>query len=107
MERKLIARGVFAGAIGGLLAFVFARIFAERLLNTAISYESGRDAAQAALDRAAGLSLSAEGPEIYTRTLQSTVGIGVGMMLFARWNSARRTRRAADLDRPVSEKRVQ
>lgn len=82
MERQLIGRGVFAGAIAGLLAFAFARIFAEPLINTAISYESGRDAAQAALDRAAGLPVSAAGPDLYSRTVQSTVGIGVGMVVF-------------------------
>ena len=35
----------------GLLAFVFARIFAEPVINAAIAYESGRDAAQNAAEQ--------------------------------------------------------
>lgn len=82
MEKRLILRGALAGAIAGLLAFVFARIFAEPQINKAIDYESGRDDAMALLDRAAGLPVPADGPDIFSRTLQSTVGIGVGMVVF-------------------------
>lgn len=82
MEKRLILRGVIAGAVAGLLAFVFARIFAEPQINTAITYESGRDAVQAALDKAAGLPAEAAGPDIFGRTIQANVGIGVGMVFF-------------------------
>ncbi len=82
MERKLILRGVLAGAVAGLLAFVFARIFAEPQIDAAIRYESGRDAAQAALDKAAGLPAEAPGPDLFSRTIQANVGIGVGMIAF-------------------------
>ncbi|MGM9440644.1 CbtA family protein, partial [Streptomyces murinus] len=79
MEKRLILRGVIAGAVAGLLAFVFARIFAEPQIAKAIDYESGRDAAQAVLDKAAGITAEAEGPDIFSRTIQADVGIGVGM----------------------------
>jgi hypothetical protein len=82
MEKRLILRGVLAGALAGLLAFVFARIFAEPQVQRAIDYETGRDAAQMALDRAAGLHPEAEGPDIFSRTIQANVGIGVGVVLF-------------------------
>jgi predicted cobalt transporter CbtA len=82
MEKKLILRGVIAGAVAGLLAFVFARIFAEPQIAKAIDYESGRDAAQAALDKAAGVTPEAAGPDIFSRTIQANVGIGVGMVFF-------------------------
>ena len=82
MEKKLILRGVIAGAVAGLLAFVFARIFAEPQIAKAIDYESGRDAAQAALDKAAGVAPEAAGPDIFSRTIQANVGIGVGMVFF-------------------------
>ena len=63
MEKKLILRGVLAGALAGLLAFVFARIFAEPLIQARPSTtRSGRDAAQAALDKAAGLPAATAGP---------------------------------------------
>jgi hypothetical protein len=82
MEKKLLGRGALSGAFAGLLAFAFARIFAEPLIQKAIDYESGRDAAQAVLDKAAGLPASAAGPDIFSRTIQADVGIGVGLILF-------------------------
>jgi hypothetical protein len=82
MEFKLILRGVLSGGLGGVLAFVFARIFAEPRIQAAIDYESGRDAAQSALDQAAGVPAEAEGPEVFSRAIQANVGIGVGMVLF-------------------------
>lgn len=82
MEKKLILRGVLAGAVAGVLAFLFARIFAEPLIETAINYESGRDAAQAALDKAAGLPAEPAGPDIFSRTVQANLGIGVGVIFF-------------------------
>ncbi|WP_377272784.1 CbtA family protein [Peterkaempfera sp. SMS 1(5)a] len=82
MEKRIIWRGLLAGAIGGLLAFVFARIFAEPQIASAISYESGRDAAQAALDKAAGLPADMGDPDLFSRAVQANVGIGVGMVFF-------------------------
>jgi hypothetical protein len=82
MEKKIIGRGVLAGALAGLLAFVFARIFAEPQIQAAIDYESARDAVQATLDKAAGLPVEPPGPDIFSRTIQANVGIGVGMILF-------------------------
>ena len=82
MEKKLLGRGVLAGAFAGLLTFVFARIFAEPVIQKAIDYESGRDAAQAALDKAAGLPVGGADPDIFSRTIQADVGIGVGLILF-------------------------
>jgi hypothetical protein len=66
----------------GILAFIFARIFAEPQIQAAIDYESGRDAAQAVLDKAAGLTPEAAGPDLFSRTIQANVGIGVGMIAF-------------------------
>lgn len=82
MERRFIVRGLLVGAIGGLLAFVFARIFAEPQIQAAIDYESGRDAAQALLDKAAGITPEAAGSDIFSRTVQANVGIGVGIVVF-------------------------
>jgi len=82
MEKKLIWRGTLAGAIGGLLAFVFARIFAEPQIQQAIDYESARDAAQQAIDRAAGQPVEAEGMEVFSRAVQADIGIGVALILF-------------------------
>jgi hypothetical protein len=82
MEKRIIWRGLLAGAIGGVLAFLFARIFAEPQIQKAIDYESARDAAQDALDKAAGLPVAAGGPDIFSRTIQADVGIGVALIFF-------------------------
>ncbi|THJ75650.1 CbtA family protein [Candidatus Frankia alpina] len=82
MEKKFILRGVIAGGVAGLLAFLFARVFAEPQIQKAIDYESGRDAAQEALDKAAGIAVEAAGSDPFSRTIQENVGIGVGMVFF-------------------------
>lgn len=83
MEKKLILRGLLSGLVAGLLAFAFARVFAEPQIQKAIDYESGRDAAQQALDKAAGLPAAAEGSEVFSRGIQANVGVGVGIVAFA------------------------
>ena len=82
LVRRLILRAALVGALGGLVAFVFARIFAEPLIQQAIDYESGRGEAEAALAAAAGQAPEVEGPEMFSRFVQANVGIGVGMILF-------------------------
>jgi hypothetical protein len=82
MEKKLILRGILTGALAGLLAFVFARIFAEPQIQAAIDYESGRDAAQDALNQAAGIASEPARPDLFSRAIQANVGIGAGMVLF-------------------------
>ena len=80
--KRIILRGVLVGALGGLLAFIFARIFAEPVIGRAIDYESGRDAAEDALNAAAGMPMESGGPDIFSRTIQANVGIGFGVVLF-------------------------
>ncbi|WP_067677032.1 CbtA family protein [Nocardia miyunensis] len=82
MEKRIIGRGALVGALGGLVAFLFARLLSEPVIGRAIDYESGRDEAQQALDKAAGLPLATDGPELFSRSVQSTVGIGFGMIVF-------------------------
>jgi hypothetical protein len=79
MEKRIIWRGILAGAIGGLLAFVFARIFAEPQIQQAIDYEGGRDTAQQALDKTAGMAMEAAP---FSRAVQGNVGIGVALIFF-------------------------
>jgi hypothetical protein len=84
MEIRVIGRGALAGFLAGLLGFVFARIFAEPVIDKAIDYESGRDHVLAALSKAAGRAgASADDPEIVSRTVQSTFGLATGIVLFA------------------------
>jgi hypothetical protein len=66
-----------------VLGFIFARIFAEPVINKAIDYESGRDAALNALNHAAGRPIAPDGPEIFSRSIQSTIGIATGIIAFS------------------------
>ena len=82
MEKQLIARGLIAGALAGVVAYLFARIFAEPQIQKAIDYETGREAAQAVLDKAAGLQPELDHGAVFTRTVQANVGLGVGLIAF-------------------------
>jgi hypothetical protein len=81
-ETRYIVRGMLAGLAGGAAAFTFARIFAEPVIQSAINYESARDAAQDALDKAQGLAIPPAGPDIFSRGIQANIGIGVGLIFF-------------------------
>lgn len=52
MEKHIIWRGLLAGAGAGVLAFVFARLFAAPQTARAIEYEDGVGAAREAMDSA-------------------------------------------------------
>lgn len=83
MEKRIIGRGVLLGALGGSLAFVFARILSEPIIDRAIAYEGGRDDAQMALDKAAGKPMDMDhGAELFTRAQQQNVGLGFGVIVF-------------------------
>ena len=72
-----------SGFLAGVLGFVFSRIFAETWINKAIDYESGRDDAITAVAKAAGITLSPDGPEYFSRTVQSTWGLATGIIAFS------------------------
>lgn len=77
MERRIIARGLLAGALGGVLAFVFARIFVEPTIGRAIEYEDGRSEAEAAM------GAHEHGMEVFTRGVQANIGMGFGVLAFS------------------------
>ena len=83
MEIRIILRGALSGFIAGVLGFTFARIFAEPVINKAIAQESGRDTLLDQLNRAAGRPIAPDGPEIFSRTIQSTIGIASGIIAFS------------------------
>jgi hypothetical protein len=83
MEIRVILRGALSGAVAGILGFVFARIFAEPVIDKAVAYESGRDDILAALNKAAGRVVAPDGPEIFSRTIQSTIGMAAGIIAFS------------------------
>lgn len=83
MEIRIILRGAVSGFLAGIVGFIFARIFAEPWINKAISYESGRDDAIKAIAQAAGVAVTPDGPEYFSRTVQSTAGLATGIIGFS------------------------
>jgi predicted cobalt transporter CbtA len=73
MMRTLLVRGMLSGLVAGLLALVFAYIFGEPSISSAIDFESALQTNR---------SESPE-PELVSRTVQSTIGLAVAMGLYA------------------------
>jgi predicted cobalt transporter CbtA len=74
MEKRIIARGLLAGAIGGVLAFLFARILLEPVIDRAIAYEDEAAHAHGAHEH---------GVELFTRGVQANIGMGFGVLAFS------------------------
>lgn len=76
MAKRLIARGLLAGTVGALLAFLFARLFAEPVIGRAIAFEDGRTE----IEHAQGVH--EHGVELFTRGVQANAGLGFGVLVF-------------------------
>ncbi len=84
MEKQIIGRGLLAGALAAVPAFIFAKIFLEPVIGRAIDFEDGTTAAHEAMEVATGgHSHGGEGGELFTRGIQSTVGMGFGVLAFS------------------------
>jgi hypothetical protein len=84
MEKQIIGRGLLAGALAGVFAFVFSKIFLEPVIGRAIDFEGGTSAAHEAMETAAGSGgHSHDGPELFSRGIQSTIGMGFGVLAFS------------------------
>jgi predicted cobalt transporter CbtA len=71
MEKRIIARGLMAGAIGGVLAFLFARTFVEPVIARALEFEEVHEQGHD------------HGVELFTRGVQANVGMGFGVLAFS------------------------
>lgn len=72
MVRSLLVRGMIAGLVGALVAFVFAWLVGEPALDGGIAYEE-------ALAEAAG---ETGGVELVSRGVQSSVGLAVAFLVY-------------------------
>jgi predicted cobalt transporter CbtA len=62
--------------VGAVLAFLFARLFAEPVIGRAIDFEDGR----ADVEHAQGVH--EHGAELFTRGVQANAGLGFGVLVF-------------------------
>jgi Probable cobalt transporter subunit (CbtA) len=74
VEKQIIGRGLLAGAVAGVFAFAFARIFVEPSIERAVAFE----------DEAAHAHGGHEhGVELFTRGVQANIGMGFGVLAFS------------------------
>jgi Probable cobalt transporter subunit (CbtA) len=81
MMGRLVLRGFIVGIVAGLLAFGWARTFGEPAVETAINFESAHEQAEAAAAVAAGKPAPPDDPEIFSRAVQSGIGLLTGMVV--------------------------
>src|SRR2546430_1805232 len=68
--RALLVRGMLVGVVAGLLALLFGRLFGEPPIDAAIAYEYAHTPA------------GDSDPELVSRTVQSTLGLGVAVVVY-------------------------
>jgi predicted cobalt transporter CbtA len=76
VEKRLIARGLLAGAVGAVLAFLFGRLCAEPVIGRAIAFEDGRT------DVLDAHGVHEHGAELFSRGVQANAGLGFGVLIF-------------------------
>jgi magnesium-transporting ATPase (P-type) len=79
MMRTLLVRGMLAGLVAGVLAFLWAHFIGESPVRAAIAVEDANAAKEAA---AAGQKLVEEAP-LVSRDTQETWGLGLGVLVFS------------------------
>jgi predicted cobalt transporter CbtA len=72
MEKRIIARGLLAGAFGGVLSFLYARTLVEPVIDRAIAYEESHEHGG-----------HEHGVELFTRGVQANIGMGFGVLAFS------------------------
>jgi hypothetical protein len=100
MVKTLLVRGMIAGAIAGLLAFGFARVFGEPQIDKAIAFEemmekaapAAHDHGNAAMSMPAGhdhgnaamstAKPEAEEPELVSRGVQASIGLFTAVAVY-------------------------
>lgn len=93
MVGSLLLRGMLVGAVAGLLAFGFARVFGEPEVDRAISFEEMTKAAphthgdahtpgDAHAHAAAPANTEAAEPELVSRATQSGIGLATGVLVY-------------------------
>ncbi len=84
MEKHIIGRGLLAGALAGVLAFGWSKVVIEPIIGRSIDFEDATAAAHETIEVAAGgHSHGDAGGELFSRGIQTTVGMGLGVLAFS------------------------
>lgn len=77
MEKRIIGRGLLAGALAGVFAFFFARLCLEPVIGRAIAYEEGRGEVEEIMTHHHDHEM-----ELFSRGIQANIGMGLGVLGF-------------------------
>lgn len=81
--RQTLVRGLLVGAVAGVLAFLFAYLVGEPAIAQAIQFEEAHSGAGAHGHGMAAVGHAhAHMEPLVSRSVQSTLGLGVGMLVF-------------------------
>jgi predicted cobalt transporter CbtA len=82
MTRTFLVRGMLVGILAGLLTFGFLKVYGEPQVDHAIAFETQRDEAKAAAEKAKGMQVEDE-PELVSRPVQAGLGLFTAVMVYA------------------------
>jgi predicted cobalt transporter CbtA len=83
MVRTLLVRGMLVGIVAGLLSFGFLKVYGEPQVDRAIAFETQMDEAKAAAEKAKGMAMSDEEPELVSRPVQAGIGLFTAVVVYS------------------------
>ncbi len=83
MVRTLLVRGMLVGIVAGLLSFGFLKVYGEPQVDRAIAFETQMDEARAAAEKAKGVAVPEEEPELVSRPVQAGIGLLTAVMVYS------------------------
>ena len=83
MVRTFLVRGMLVGIVAGLLSFGFLKIYGEPEVDRAIAFETQQDEAKAAAEKAKGMHMSDEEPELVSRSVQTGLGLLTAVLVYS------------------------
>jgi len=82
MVRTFLVRGMLVGIVAGLLSFGFLKVYGEPSVDRAIAFEEKMDEAKAAAEKAKGMHMDEEEPELVSRPVQAGLGLFTAVMVY-------------------------
>ena len=83
MVRAFLVRGMLVGIVAGLLSFGFLKVYGEPQVDRAIAFETQMDEAKAEAEKAKGMAMPAEEPELVSRPVQAGLGLFTAVIVYS------------------------
>jgi predicted cobalt transporter CbtA len=74
---------MLVGVVAGLLSFGFLKIYGEPQVDRAIAFEAQMDEAKAEAEKAKGMAMPAEEPELVSRPVQAGIGLFTAVIVYS------------------------